>query len=78
MLVSGFITGNSWLSSLCKAVSTSNAGAQSAQAGTSEDHKQAEIQEEQINTCLFLLPLTLVQGILRNQGPLLMELNICT
>lgn len=59
MFVSGFITGNSWLSSLCKAVSTSNAGAQSAQAGGNEDHKQAEIQE-QINTCLFSLPLTLV------------------
>lgn len=41
-----FITGDSWLNSLCQAVTMSHVGAQSAQGGRSEDHRQAGTQKE--------------------------------
>ena len=65
-----FSTGESWLSSLCQAVTTSPTGAQSARPSRSEDHKRlSPKKKEETKTCLFL-PLMLVRRVCcRTEGP---------
>ena len=65
-----FSTGESWLSNLCQAATTSPTGAQSTQPSRSEDHKRlSPPKKEETKTCLFL-PLMLVRRVCcRTEGP---------